>query len=61
MAKPVAIGRQQPPLAFAMLGLETITIFWGVSLAIGLAAICMLLGLILVPFVYRRWMNLEMG
>ena len=49
------------PLAFAMLGLETITIFLGVSLAIGLAAICMLLGLILVPFVYRRWMNLEMG
>ncbi len=28
---------------------------------VGIAAICMLLGLILIPFVYRRWMNLEMG
>ena len=24
-------------------------------------AVCMFLGLILIPFVYRRWMNLEMG
>jgi len=49
------------PLVFAMLGLGATTIFGGVSLAIGVATVCMLLGLILVPFVYRRWMNLEMG
>ena len=49
------------PLAFAMLGLGTTTIFWGVSLAVGVATVCMLLGMILIPFAYRRWMNLEMG
>ena len=26
-----------------------------------IATVCMLLGLILIPFVYRRWMNMEMG
>lgn len=48
-------------LVFAMLGLGATTILGGVSLAIGVATVCMLLGLILLPFVYRRWMNLEMG
>ena len=48
-------------LVFAMLGLGATTILGGVSLAIGVATVCMLLGLILLPFVYRRWMDLEMG
>ena len=48
-------------LIFMAMGMSTTITFWGTFQAIGVAAVLMALGLILIPFVYRHWLNMEMG
>lgn len=48
-------------LMFMAMGMGTTLTFWGILQAVGVAAVLMAVGLILIPFVYRHWLNMEMG
>ena len=48
-------------LMFMAVGMGTTLTFWGTRQAVGVAAVLMAAGLILIPFAYRRWLGMEMG
>ena len=59
--KGAAFSLALAPLLFIAMVLGIASPSRGAVQAIGVAAVLMVSGLILIPFVYRHWLTMEMG